>query len=73
MSSGPCSRIIATGAFEPEGAEAIVEKGDADRVAFGRHFISNAAPPGGWRSDFRSRPMNVRPASSLAVLPSSST
>jgi N-ethylmaleimide reductase len=37
--------IIAAGGFEPESAEAIVEKGDADLVAFGRHFISNPDLP----------------------------
>jgi N-ethylmaleimide reductase len=34
-------KIIAAGGFEPESAEAIVEKGDADAVAFGRYFVSN--------------------------------
>jgi len=34
-------KIIAAGGFEPDGAEAIVEKGEADAVAFGRYFISN--------------------------------
>ena len=34
-------RIVAAGGFEPDTAAAIVEKGDADLVAFGRHFISN--------------------------------
>jgi N-ethylmaleimide reductase len=34
-------KIIAAGGFEPDTAEAIVEKGDADLVAFGRHFVSN--------------------------------
>src|SRR5579863_5280071 len=34
-------RIVAAGGFEPETAEAIVEKGDADAVAFGRHFLAN--------------------------------
>jgi N-ethylmaleimide reductase len=38
-------KIIAAGGFEPEGAEAIVEKGDADLVAFGRLFISNPDLP----------------------------
>ena len=38
-------RIMAAGGFEPETAEAIVEKGDADLVAFGRHFISNPDLP----------------------------
>jgi N-ethylmaleimide reductase len=37
--------IMAAGGFEPETAEAIVEKGDADLVAFGRHFIANPDLP----------------------------
>ncbi|RXH58750.1 alkene reductase [Granulicella sibirica] len=39
------NRIIAAGGFEPDTAEAILEKGDADAVAFGRHFISNPDLP----------------------------
>lgn len=39
------NKIIAAGGFEPESAEAIIEKGDADLVAFGRHFISNPDLP----------------------------
>jgi N-ethylmaleimide reductase len=38
-------RIIAAGGFEPDTAEAIVEEGDADAVAFGRHFVSNPGLP----------------------------
>jgi N-ethylmaleimide reductase len=38
-------KIIAAGGFEPETAEEVVEKGDADAVAFGRHFISNPDLP----------------------------
>ena len=38
-------KIIAAGGFEPDTAEAVVEKGDADAVAFGRHFISNPDLP----------------------------
>ena len=38
-------RIIAAGGFEPDTAEAVVDKGDADLVAFGRHFISNPDLP----------------------------
>jgi N-ethylmaleimide reductase len=38
-------KIIAAGGFEPESAEAIVEKGDADLVAFGRHFVANPDLP----------------------------
>lgn len=37
--------IVAAGGFEPDTAETIVEKGDADLVAFGRHFISNPDLP----------------------------
>jgi N-ethylmaleimide reductase len=39
------SKIIAAGGFEPDTAEAVLEKGDADLVAFGRHFISNPDLP----------------------------
>ncbi|HET6217806.1 MAG TPA: alkene reductase [Acidobacteriaceae bacterium] len=38
-------KIIAAGGFEPASAEAIVEKGDADLVAFGRHFVANPDLP----------------------------
>ena len=38
-------KIIAAGGFEPASAEAIVAKGDADLVAFGRHFIANPDLP----------------------------
>jgi N-ethylmaleimide reductase len=38
-------KIVAAGGFEPETAEAIVEKRDADLVAFGRHFLSNPDLP----------------------------
>jgi len=37
--------IIAAGGFEPASAEAIVQAGDADLVAFGRHFIGNPDLP----------------------------
>jgi len=37
--------IVAAGGFEPATAEAIVEAGNADAVAFGRHFISNPDLP----------------------------
>ncbi len=40
--SGP---IIAAGGFDGESAEAIVATGDADLVAFGRHFSSNPDLP----------------------------
>jgi N-ethylmaleimide reductase len=38
-------KIIAAGGFEPETAAAVVEKGDADLVAFGRHFVANPDLP----------------------------
>jgi N-ethylmaleimide reductase len=38
-------KIIAAGGFEPDSAEAIVEKGDADAVTFGRYFVSNPDLP----------------------------
>jgi N-ethylmaleimide reductase len=37
--------LIAAGGFAPASAEAIVTFGDADLVAFGRHFISNPDLP----------------------------
>jgi N-ethylmaleimide reductase len=37
--------ILAAGGFEPDSAEAIIERGDADMVAFGRYFISNPDLP----------------------------
>jgi N-ethylmaleimide reductase len=40
--SGP---IIAAGGFDGTGAEAIVERGNADLVAFGRYFSSNPDLP----------------------------
>jgi N-ethylmaleimide reductase len=39
------NKIIAAGGFEPETAEAVVESGDADAVAFGRLFLSNPDLP----------------------------
>jgi len=38
-------KIISAGGYEPDTAETAVEKGDADAVAFGRHFISNPDLP----------------------------
>ena len=38
-------RIIAAGGFEPGTAGEVVEKGDADLVAFGRYFLSNPDLP----------------------------
>jgi N-ethylmaleimide reductase len=37
--------LIAAGGFDRDSAEAIVASGDADLVAFGRHFISNPDLP----------------------------
>src|SRR6266403_4044756 len=37
--------IIAAGGFEPDTAEAAVREGDADLVAFGRHFVANPDLP----------------------------
>jgi len=38
-------KIIAAGGFEPDTAEAAVAEGDADLVAFGRHFVANPDLP----------------------------
>jgi NADH:flavin oxidoreductase / NADH oxidase family len=38
-------KIMAAGGFEPDSAEAIVDKGNADLVAFGRHFLANPDLP----------------------------
>ncbi|OTP67687.1 oxidoreductase [Caballeronia sordidicola] len=43
--------IIAAGGFDQASAEAIVRSGDADFVAFGRHFISNPDLPARLRDD----------------------
>jgi N-ethylmaleimide reductase len=37
--------VMAAGGFEANTAEELIEKGDADLVAFGRHFISNPDLP----------------------------
>src|SRR6202166_2486556 len=37
--------IVAAGGFEPGTAEEVVENGDADLVAFGRHFLANPDLP----------------------------
>jgi N-ethylmaleimide reductase len=37
--------ILAAGGFDPKSAEAIIERNDADMVAFGRYFISNPDLP----------------------------
>jgi N-ethylmaleimide reductase len=49
------SRIIAAGGFDATEAEAILEKGDADLVAFGRLFIANPNLPHRFR---KSLPLN---------------
>jgi N-ethylmaleimide reductase len=38
-------KIIAAGGFEPDTAEAAIENGVADAVAFGRHFVANPDLP----------------------------
>jgi N-ethylmaleimide reductase len=38
-------KIVAAGGFDPDSAERVVEKGDADLVAFGRHFVANPDLP----------------------------
>ncbi len=38
-------KIIAAGGFEPDSAKQIVDQGDADLVAFGRHFVANPDLP----------------------------
>src|SRR6202012_2035025 len=38
-------KIVSAGGYEPDTALAIVEQGDADAVAFGRHFIANPDLP----------------------------
>ncbi len=38
-------KFIAAGGFEPDSAESIDRKGDADLVAFGRHFLANPDLP----------------------------
>ncbi|AJX12645.1 alkene reductase [Burkholderia ubonensis] len=48
--------IIAAGGFDGDGAEAILQTGDADLVAFGRHFIANPDLPERLR---RKLPLNV--------------
>lgn len=52
--------IIAAGGFDGERAEAILQAGDADLVAFGRHFIANPDLPerlrNGWPLNAYDRP-----------------
>jgi N-ethylmaleimide reductase len=47
--------VIAAGGFDGAGADAILTKGDADLVAFGRHFLANPDLPERLR---RSLPLN---------------
>jgi N-ethylmaleimide reductase len=42
--------IIAAGGFDSHGAEAILTRGDADAVAFGRYFTSNPDLPERFRN-----------------------
>jgi N-ethylmaleimide reductase len=52
--------IIAAGGFDQKSAEAILQAGDADLVAFGRHFIANPDLPerfrNGWALNDYDRP-----------------
>jgi N-ethylmaleimide reductase len=48
--------LIAAGGFDQAGAEAIIESGDADMVAFGRHFIANPDLPYRFKNGI---PLNV--------------
>ncbi|APW39556.1 alkene reductase [Rhodoferax koreense] len=48
--------IIAAGGFNKASAEAILQAGDADLVAFGRHFIANPDLPERFRNDW---PLNA--------------
>jgi N-ethylmaleimide reductase len=52
--------IIAAGGFDGKSAEAILQAGDADLVAFGRHFIANPDLPerlrNGWPLNAYDRP-----------------
>ncbi len=45
------NKIMAAGGFEPKTATAIVDKGNADLVAFGRYFVSNLDLPERIRND----------------------
>lgn len=48
--------LIAAGGFEPASAEAILQAGDADLVAFGRHFIANPDLPARIRNGWQLSP-----------------
>ena len=38
-------KLLAAGGFHPGSAEAVIQAGDADAVAFGRHFVANPDLP----------------------------
>ena len=38
-------KLVAAGGFHPDTAEAVIQAGDADAVAFGRHFVANPDLP----------------------------
>jgi N-ethylmaleimide reductase len=50
------SKTVAAGGFEPDSTDTIIEKGDADLVAFGRHFIANPDLPKRFKLG---RPLNL--------------
>jgi N-ethylmaleimide reductase len=50
--------IIAAGGFEHASAESILSSGDADLVAFGRHFIANPDLPERFRNGLPLNPYN---------------
>lgn len=58
--------LIAAGGFDGAGAEAIIESGDADVVAFGRAFIANPTCRNGCGSVCRSTRM-IAPLSTAAM------
>jgi N-ethylmaleimide reductase len=49
-------KIVAAGGFEPETAETAIERGVADAVAFGRHFVANPDLPVRIREGFALTP-----------------
>jgi N-ethylmaleimide reductase len=53
---------IAAGGFDRESAEAILQRGDADLVAFGRAFLSNPDLPERLRRDL---PLNAHDRSTF--------
>src|SRR6202011_3726387 len=57
--------LIAAGGFEANTAEATVSKGDADLIAFGRHFIANPDLPSGSSWDFLSTVTTEAPSMAL--------